>query len=55
MERARTLARIYAENIIEGEGKYISSEEENEFSMQLLKKDKKCFAEYVVYRVVAFI
>ena len=44
LERTKILARIYAENIIPGESKHISTEEENEFSLQLLKRDKKCYA-----------
>ncbi len=55
LERSRTLARIYAENIVAGQATYISPEDENEFSLQLLKRNKKSFAEYVVYKIVSFI
>lgn len=47
--------KIYAEIVIPGESRYISPEEENAFSQQLLRRSKRTFAEYVVYKIVSFV
>lgn len=55
MERARTLMRVYAGNIMSAEDKYISEEDENDFTDGLLRRDRVKMLTYLTYKVVCFI
>lgn len=54
-KRAKTLMKVYGQNIMENQSNYITDREEGEFCKALIKEGLHVFCEYIVYKIVCFV